>query len=94
MNTKPIKLGIDSFTDSNSFGVVVPVNINQNLKNTMMTKTEAVKHFREFILPVVLKRYGNDKHAKRQAWAVYTDTLCRNKQITQLQYETWYTPDP
>jgi 16S rRNA C1402 N4-methylase RsmH len=94
MNTKLIKLGIDSFTDSNSFGTVTPISINQNLKNQMMTKTDVVKHFREFILPAVFKRYGNDKQARRQAWAVYTDTLCRNKQITQLQHETWYTPDP
>ena len=58
-----------------------------------MTKREAVKEFKEHILPGVLKQYGpKDKPALRQAWNDWTDGLCKDKRITLKQYESWDNP--
>ena len=29
-----------------------------------------------------------------EAWSTYIDSLCKDKQITQKQYNTWSTPFP
>lgn len=58
-----------------------------------MTKAEAMKQFREEILPAVEWRYGkNDKVAQSQAWNDFTDGLCKDKQITMKQYSSWDNP--
>lgn len=58
-----------------------------------MTKVEAVREFKENYLPEVMARYGKkDKPAIREAWGVYTDSLCKSGQITLKQYETWDNP--
>ncbi len=59
------------------------------LEATKMTKREAVKQFRTEILPRIP---SNDKPARDQAWNDWTDGLCKDKQITQRQYDTWDHP--
>jgi hypothetical protein len=54
-----------------------------------MTKVEAEKYFVNHILPNISK---SDVPAKREAWGVYIDSLCKSGKITQTQYETWDTP--
>ena len=55
-----------------------------------MTKAEALEDFREYIRPMIVKKYGsNDKPAIREAWNNYTDFLCKNGLITEKQYNTW-----
>ena len=58
-----------------------------------MTKHEALKLFKEEVLPSIIKQYGNnDKHAKIQGWNDWTDFLCKNYQITSSQYSCWVNP--
>ena len=58
-----------------------------------MTKQQALEYFKENILPAVIKKYGkNDETAIREEWNVYTDTLCKNREITLKQYESWDNP--
>ena len=40
-----------------------------------------------------LKRaVANDYYAVQLEWSCFTDTLCRNGEITLKQYSTWLTP--
>jgi len=58
-----------------------------------MTKREAVALFRAEVLPEVVKRYSkDDKPAICEAWNDWTDGLCKDKQITARQYDTWTHP--
>jgi len=34
----------------------------------------------------------DDKFAKRQAWHIFTDMLCKEGYITSHQYNTWTNP--
>lgn len=52
-----------------------------------MTKKEALKEFRE-----LYNGSKNDKPAKSQAWNDYTDSLCKDGQITSKQYHKWSNP--
>ena len=55
-----------------------------------MTKTEAVKMFRE-----LYKRWGGrraDPIAKRTEWNDLTDSLCKDGLITDNQYNNWGNP--
>jgi len=61
-----------------------------------MTKERAEAYFRAFILPEV-KRVDEpdglrDNGARRFAWAVYTDGLCKSGEITDRQFSNWSTP--
>jgi hypothetical protein len=67
--------------------------VNLKRKDTEMTKKEAVKYFRQFILPEVIKQYGrDDKIAIREEWNNWTDALCKEGTITDHQYSTWVHP--
>ena len=62
-----------------------------------MTKTEAVALFKEAVLPAIKQReqgYGNgiDEVMRREAWNNFTDSLCKNNQISDWQYENWSQP--
>lgn len=60
-----------------------------------MTKKEAIKEFREYILPGIkkLKRNGRiDKPMLAQKWNNYTDSLCKDRRITSKQYNNWSNP--
>ena len=61
-----------------------------------MTKDQAMKIFKEEILPSIIKRYEmdgiKDKPARAEAWNNFTDSLCEDGQITNKQYNNWTNP--
>jgi len=61
-----------------------------------MTKQEAVKQFKEDVLPYVKERYEQDGirdlPARREAFNNFTDWLCKEGYITSWQYENWTHP--
>lgn len=61
-----------------------------------LTKKEAVKMFRDEILPSIRERCEKDgrvdRLARREAWNNFTDSLCKDGQITSRQYNTWNSP--
>ena len=54
---------------------------------TMMTKKEALQEFRS--CDCVVK---GDRIATAENWNNYTDFLCKDRQITMKQYESWTNP--
>ncbi len=61
-----------------------------------MTKREAEKEFKAYIMPEVKRRYESDGiidvPARSEAWNNYTDSLCKDGRITSKQYSTWTHP--
>jgi hypothetical protein len=61
-----------------------------------MTKAEAVAEFKECVMPYVREQYEQDgrmdRVARREAWNDFTDMLCKDRQITSRQYDTWTHP--
>lgn len=58
-----------------------------------MTKREALRIFRTQVLPAVIVQYGpKDAPARCEAWNDWTDALCKDRQITLRQYESWTNP--
>ncbi len=60
-----------------------------------MTKQEAVKAFKTFVLPAIKREFEKngrcDRPARDQAWNDWTDTLQKNGHITRVQYNGWTT---
>lgn len=54
-----------------------------------MKQTDAIKHFKTHILPTIP---ANDLPAKREAWGIYIDSLCKDACITLKQYNNWCGP--
>lgn len=54
-----------------------------------MTYRDACKQFNSEIAPRLPK---GDKPARDMAWNNWTDGLCKDKVITQKQYDTWTHP--
>ncbi len=52
-----------------------------------MTKKQALETFKA--LGITLK---SDAIHNREAWSYYTDSLCKNGEITLKQYESWSNP--
>lgn len=57
-----------------------------------MNKSQVLRHFREYIAPMVREQYGRDAIAMREAFNDYTDSLCKEGVITNHQYNTWTNP--
>ncbi len=61
-----------------------------------MTRAEVIAAFRSYVLPHVRAHYEADGvpdwPARSQAWACYTDSLCKAGSITLRQYELWTQP--
>ena len=61
-----------------------------------MTKREALAIFKADVLPGVRAQYEQDGRtdtpARCEAWNNWTDALCKDRQITLKQYETWTNP--
>ena len=58
-----------------------------------MTHQQAMRRFRREVIPGVVSRFGlKDKPACRQAWNDYTNSLHRDGEITERQYNTWTGP--
>ena len=54
-----------------------------------MTKREALQLFSEIISYNIPR---GDVVMRREAWNNFTDSLCKDRQITEHQYETWTNP--
>lgn len=54
-----------------------------------MTKAQALEIFRAHYLPTIPK---HDTDMKCEEWNNYTDSLRRQGDITERQYETWSNP--
>lgn len=54
-----------------------------------MTYREAKKRFNE-LHPWIRKE--RDYYAKEFAWSCFIDSLCKGREITQKQYDTWPCP--
>ena len=67
-----------------------------NLYN-VMTFDQAVEYFNENILPAVKEEYEQDGvadiPARSEEWNNWTDSLCKNEQISDWQYENWSHPE-
>ena len=65
--------------------------------DTVITFDQACEIFREDILPFVIERYESDGikdgPARRETWNDWTDSLCKNRQISDWQYANWSQPD-
>jgi hypothetical protein len=61
-----------------------------------VTKREALREFRELILPEVKRKYEADgrvdRIARAEAWSNWTDALCKDGRITPHQDRTWRNP--
>jgi len=61
-----------------------------------MTKLQAVEIFKNEILPdikEVEKHYtAKDICMRSLEWSCFTDSLCKNGDITESQYNRWSTP--
>ena len=64
--------------------------------DTVITFDQACEIFREDILPFVIERYESDGikdgPARRETWNDWTDSLCKNRQISDWQYANWSHP--
>ena len=64
--------------------------------NTVMTRDEAIEIFDNHILPIVKQNMEPDGQidipARSEAWNNWTDSLCKNRQISDWQYENWTHP--
>ena len=68
-----------------------------NLRSVMTWK-QAVEQFKDHVLPSVVateKLYGRgpDLPMRRETWNNWTDSLCKNEQISDWQYNNWSQPE-
>ena len=65
--------------------------------HTVMTRDEAIEIFDNCILPIVVEEYEQDGRpdevARRETWNNWTDGLCKDRDISDWQYENWTHPD-
>ncbi len=62
-----------------------------------MTKKQAIQNFNKCFPKDSFMRDHNgkpyvDRPMRDQAWNNYTDALCKSRDITERQYETWVSP--
>ncbi len=61
-----------------------------------MTKKEAESCFKQDVFPFIRKKYEQDGKpdyvARSEEWGIFTDSLCKSRQITKQQYEYWSHP--
>lgn len=62
-----------------------------------LTKKQAEQDFKENILPHIKNietenGNGKDSIMRSEEWANYTDSLCKDGQISSYNYENWSTP--
>jgi len=59
----------------------------------VMTWKQACADFKNHVLPYTIKAYEQDGQpdwpARREAWNNWTDSLCKDGQISDWQYNNW-----
>ena len=67
----------------------------KNLREVILWN-EAVERFIEYVLPYVREAYESDGvpdwPARREAWNNWTDSLCKDYEISDWQYMNWSQP--
>lgn len=59
-----------------------------------MKKVEAIKFYVEANSEWIKEMLKNgDRVALSEDWAMFTDMLCKDGEITEKQYNTWIVPD-
>jgi hypothetical protein len=62
----------------------------------VMTHSQAINEFELFVLPTVIEHYEQDGipdiPARSEAWNNWTDSLCKDNQISDWQYANWTQP--
>ena len=62
----------------------------------VMTFADACETFTTEILPVIQEQHEQDGEpdwpARCETWCDWTDSLCKNNQISDWQYENWPHP--
>ena len=53
-----------------------------------LTKKQAIIMFKEIAMSIP----SHDKPMLREAWNNYTDSLCKDGEISDRQYSTWSNP--
>jgi hypothetical protein len=63
----------------------------------VMTWKEACNEWDEEILPIIQEAYESDGipdwPARREGWNNWTDSLCKDGQISDWQYANWSQPE-
>ena len=63
----------------------------------MLTEAQVIEQFEEMILPMVKNQYEQDgiidKPARREYFNNYTDSLCKDGEITEELYNNICIPD-
>ena len=67
----------------------IPYNYPTPTKEPAMTLREARREFNLYVRPFVEKQHPNDKVALDLAFNDWTDSLAKNGEITERQYNTW-----
>lgn len=61
-----------------------------------VTKKEVEKLFKESIMPSIRRRFEKDDKpdyiARTEGWNEFTDSLCKEGEITLKQYNNWRCP--
>ncbi len=64
--------------------------------DTVMLHSQAIENFNQFILPLVQQGMEQDGEpdyvARSEAWNNWTDSLCKDGQISDWQYANWSQP--
>jgi len=67
-----------------------------NNLETVKLWSDAVEEFNAHVLPVVKMDFEQDGQidecARSEAWNNWTDFLCKNREISDWQYENWSQP--
>ena len=70
--------------------------------HTVKTRDEAIEQFERDILPALIVQEtmwqgGTWQHAdecfRSETWNNWTDAMCKNREISDWQYENWSHPD-
>tara|TARA_Y100001937_G_scaffold27795_1_gene40083 strand:- start:1958 stop:2179 length:222 start_codon:yes stop_codon:yes gene_type:complete len=64
--------------------------------DSVITWEEACERFENEVLPIIQEYYEKDGRidecARSEAWNNWTDALCKNREISDWQYENWTHP--
>ena len=70
--------------------------LTKKVRRVKTTKREALDEWRTAYLPSVKEAYETDGlpdyPARSESWSNFTDSLCKDGQVTLRQYESWVSP--
>lgn len=70
--------------------------------HTVKTRDEAIEEFERYILPAIIAHETEtqggkwkwvDECLRSETWSNWTDAMCKNREISDWQYENWSHPD-